>query len=74
MPPRNFYGWKLLSVLWIVVFINLAFPIYGSRGVEAVMMEELGLNRQTLGSIISVFTIMSGLPGPLAQIWVQASL
>lgn len=70
MPSRNFYGWKLLSVLWIVVFINLAFPIYGSRVAEAVMMQDLELNRQTLGSIFSVFTIMSGLPGPLVALCV----
>lgn len=70
MPPRNFYGWKLLSALWIIVFINLAFPIYGSRGVEAVMMQDLDLNRQTLGSIFSIFTIMSGLPGPLVALCV----
>jgi OFA family oxalate/formate antiporter-like MFS transporter len=70
MPPRNFYGWKLLSALWVIIFINLAFPIYGSRGVEAVMMQDLDLNRQTLGSIFSIFTIMSGLPGPLVALCV----
>jgi OFA family oxalate/formate antiporter-like MFS transporter len=70
MPTPKFYGWKLLTALWIVVFINLAFPIYGSRGVEAVMMQDLGLNRQTLGLIFSLFTIMSGLPGPLVAICV----
>jgi MFS family permease len=70
MPFRDFYGWKILSALWIVVFINLAFPIYGSRGVEAVMMQAMDLNRQTLGSIFSVFTVMSGLPGPLVALCV----
>jgi len=70
MPSRNFYGWKLLAALWFIVFINLAFPIYGSRGVEAVMMQDLDLNRQTLGSIFSLFTIMSGLPGPLVAVCV----
>ncbi len=70
MPSGNFYGWKLLAALWIIVFINLAFPIYGSRGVEAVMMEDLNLNRQALGTIFSLFTIMSGLPGPLVAVCV----
>ncbi|MBN2242731.1 MAG: MFS transporter [Acidobacteria bacterium] len=70
MPRCKFYGWKLLSALWIVVFINLAFPIYGSRGVEAVMMQAMDLNRQTLGSIFSIFTVMSGLPGPLVALCV----
>ena len=70
MPSGNFYGWKLLAALWIVVIINLAFPIYGSRAVEAVMFEDLGLNRQTLGLIFSLFTLMSGLPGPLVALCV----
>jgi MFS family permease len=65
MPNHAFYGWKLLSVLWIVVFVNLAFPIYGSSVVNAAMIEALGLDRATLGLIFSLFTIMSGLPGPL---------
>lgn len=71
MPLRDFYGWKLLSALWAVVFINLAFPIYGSRVVDAVMMQDLHLDRQTLGSIYSLFTIMSGLPGPLVALCVE---
>jgi MFS family permease len=64
----GFYGWKLLSALWIIVFINLAFPIYGSSVVNAVMMEDLNLDRQTLGLIFSLFTILSGLPGPLVAL------
>ncbi len=71
MPNQTFYGWKLLSVLWIVVFVNLAFPIYGSSVVNPAMMEALNLDRATLGFIFSLFTIMSGLPGPLVAICVN---
>ncbi len=70
MPQRNFYGWKLLTALWAVVCINLAFPIYGARVLDAVMVQDLNLNRQTLGGIFSLYTIMSGLPGPLAALCV----
>ena len=70
MPHRNFYGWKLLAALWAIVCINLAFPIYGARVLDAVMIEDLNLNRQTLGGIFSLYTIMSGLPGPLAALCV----
>lgn len=70
MPDRNFYGWKLLAALWAIVCINLAFPIYGARVLDAVMIEDLNLNRQTLGGIFSLYTIMSGLPGPLAALCV----
>jgi len=68
MPQRDFYGWKLLSALWVVVFINLAFPIYGSSVANAVMMQDLKLDRQTLGFLFSLFTILSGLPGPLVAV------
>lgn len=71
MPVPRFYGWKLLAALWAIVFINLAFPIYGSRGVEAVMMHDFNLTRQTLGLIFSLFTIMSGVPGPLVAVSVD---
>jgi MFS family permease len=70
MPHRSFYGWKLLAALWVIVCINLAFPIYGTRVLDAVMVEDLNLNRQTLGGIFSLYTILSGLPGPLAALCV----
>jgi MFS family permease len=71
MPQRDFYGWKLLSVLWVVVFVNLAFPIYGSSVINTIMMQDLRLDRQTLGLLFSFFTIMSGLPGPLVGICIS---
>ncbi len=71
MPDRSFYGWKLLFALWAIVCINLAFPIYGARVLDAVMIIDLNLNRQSLGGIFSIYTIMSGLPGPLAAMCVS---
>lgn len=71
MSNQTFYGWKLLSVLWIVVFVNLAFPIYGSSVVNPAMRNALDLDRATLGIVFSLFTIMSGLPGPLVAICVN---
>jgi len=70
MPHGRFYGWKLLAALWAIVCINLAFPIYGARVLDAVMVGDLNLNRQTLGGIFSLYAIMSGLPGPLAALCV----
>jgi MFS family permease len=70
MPQQSFYGWKLLAALWLIVCINLAFPVYGTRVLDAVMVEDLHLNRQTLGGIFSLYTILSGLPGPLAALCV----
>ncbi len=70
MPQESFYGWKLLAALWAIVCINLAFPIYGARVLDAVMVQDLNLNRETLGGIFSLYTIMSGLPGPLTALCV----
>jgi MFS family permease len=71
MKKDNFYGWKLLSALWIIVFINLAFPIYGQSILNAVMLSDLNLDRRTLGYISSLYTLMSGLPGPLVALSIQ---
>jgi len=62
-PP--FYGWKLLAALWCIVFINLAFPVFGSSVINAWMAADLHLDRQMLGLPYTVFIMMIGLPGPL---------
>ncbi|MEJ2246849.1 MAG: hypothetical protein P8Y80_12345 [Acidobacteriota bacterium] len=71
MSNDNFYGWKLLSALWIIVVINLAFPFYGQSIFNAAMETDLNLDRRTLGLITSLYTLMSGLPGPLVAVSIQ---
>jgi MFS family permease len=65
MPTTRFYGWKLVAACWLILFINLAFPAYGSSVINAYMVTDLHLDRKTLGLMVSVFLIMGGLPGPL---------
>ncbi|HZF25727.1 MAG TPA: MFS transporter [Steroidobacteraceae bacterium] len=67
----QFYGWKLLGVFWLMVFLNLGFPVYGSAVINAAMAGALHLDRQTLGLVFSVYMIMSGLPGPLVAVSVN---
>jgi len=71
MPNGNFYGWKLLSALWIIVVINLAFPFYGQSILNPEMLTELNLDYRTLGLIASLYALMSGLPGPLVAVSIQ---
>jgi len=71
MPTRYFYGRKLLAVFWILVFVNLGFPMYGSSVINSVMMRDLNLDRRTLGLLFSLYTMMSGLPGPLVAVCVE---
>jgi MFS family permease len=68
MTSPGFYGWKLLAAFWVVMFINLAFPAYGSSVINAAMLIDLRLDRQTLGWVFSTYMIMSGLPGPLVAL------
>jgi MFS family permease len=68
-PPRAgapFYGWKLLAALWIILFANLAFPIYGLSVLDPYMATGLHLDRTMLGLTYAVFMTMTGIPGPLA--------
>jgi MFS family permease len=71
MSKSGFYGWKLLAAFWVILFINLAFPAYGSSVINAFMVNDLSLDRRTLGLMVSVYMLMSGLPGPLVAMYVN---
>jgi MFS family permease len=58
----------MLASLWGVMFLNLGFPAYGPAVINAAMAKALGLPRETLGDMFSIYMIMSGLPGPLVAI------
>jgi MFS family permease len=68
MSNPKFYGWKLLATFWAMVFINLGFPNFGSPIINAAMLTDLHLDRQTLGWVFSTYLVMSGLPGPLVAL------
>jgi MFS family permease len=61
----------MLAALWGIVFFNLGFPAYGPAVINAAMAGALGLPRETLGNMFSVYMIMSGLPGPLVAVSVN---
>lgn len=68
----RFYGWRLLGALWAVMFLNLGFAAYGIPGVvNPAMAHALGLKRETLGDLFSVYLLMSGLPGPLVALGIE---
>jgi MFS family permease len=71
VSQAGFYGWKLLAAFWVILFINLAFPAYGSSVINAFMVADLDLDRRTLGLMVSMFMMMSGLPGPLVAMYVN---
>ena len=71
MASNSFYGWKLLAALWCIVFVNLAFPTYGTTVVNAYMATDLHMDRKTLGSVFSLYMIMTGLPAPLIAFYIN---
>jgi MFS family permease len=71
LVKQRFYGWTMLAALWGVMFLNLGFPAYGPAVINAAMAKALGLHRETLGNMFSVYMVMSGLPGPLVALSVN---
>ena len=72
MQNNSYYGWKLLGVLWCILFVNLAFPAIGASSVvNAYMAADLQFDRKTLGLVFSIFMMMTGLPGPLVAVFIN---
>lgn len=61
-----FDGWRILAVLWAILFINLAFPMYGISVLVPYMAADLHLTRTDIGTTFAIFMAMTGIPGPLA--------
>ena len=71
MTSTPFYGWKLLAVFWVTVFVVLGFPAYGMGIMNTFMAEQMGFDRTVLGLLFTVFMVMSGLPAPLFAVLVN---
>ena len=67
----RFYGWTVLFLFWLVLAVNLAFPMYGSGVISGYMVEDLGLSGSELGLSFGVFMAMMGLPAPLVALGIQ---
>jgi MFS family permease len=65
MSQKNFYGWKLLFVFWLIIVLNFAFPTFATSVVNTYMAKAMHLSRKELGLAFSVFSLMAGLPAPL---------
>lgn len=61
----GFYGWKLLWILWVIIFLNFAFPTFGMSVVNTDMAHAMHFNHKELGLAYSAFSLMAGLPAPL---------
>lgn len=70
MATTRFYGWKLLAAYWLILFVVLGWPPYGSGVINTWMAEHLGFDRTMLGVPYSVLMLVSGLPAPLVALLV----
>ena len=68
---KRFYGWTIVSSLWIIYFLNVGFPMYGGQTVNTFMADEMGFNRTILGTGFALFNLFQGLPGPLIGYTIQ---
>ena len=60
-----FYGWVLVGVFWLVLFANLAFPMYGGSVLNSLMATRLGFSHEALGLPFAVFLGVVGMSSPL---------
>lgn len=67
---KKFYGWKLLAAYWLILFVVLGWPPYGSGVINTWMAEQLGFDRTMLGVPYSILMLVSGLPAPLVAMLV----
>src|SRR5438477_3876881 len=53
---REFYGWKLVFILWLLDFLNMGFPLYGGAVINTYMLKEIPMpERIRLGLYNSEF-------------------
>lgn len=68
---KNFYGWKLLVVVWFIMAFNLGVPAYSPSVINPEMGKSLAFTRDIIGLMMSIYIILSGLPGPLVAVLVN---
>ena len=57
----EFYGWRLVAVLFLLDFINMGFPYYGGSIINGYMMHSIAMSRSTLGLGFTILNLCVGL-------------
>ena len=58
---QEFYGWKLLAVLFSLDFVNMGFPVYGGTVINSYMLRQILMSRSTLGLGFTFSNLFVGL-------------
>ena len=59
---REFYGWKLLGVLFSLDFLNMGFPYFGGSVINTYMLKEITMSRSMFGLGFTLANLCIGLP------------
>ena len=59
---REFYGWKLVGVLFSLDFLNMGFPYFGGAVINTYMLKEIAMSRSTFGLGFTLANLFIGLP------------
>lgn len=68
---QQFYGWKLLAVLWVIMAASTGFAVFGASIMNTYMMTEMQLDRKSLGLAFASMGLCMGLISPLVGYSVQ---
>jgi MFS family permease len=65
---RNiFYGWILVAGFWFTYGVLVGFPTFAPPIINAYIVDDLHLNRETLAKIMGSYTLAAGLLAPAAS-------
>jgi MFS family permease len=59
---QEFYGWKLVGVLFAVYFLNMGFPYFGGAVINTYMLKQIPMSRSTFGLGFTLVNLFIGLP------------
>jgi MFS family permease len=59
---REFYGWKLVAVLFSLDFLNMGFPYFGGAVINTYMLKEIAMSRGMFGLGFTLANLFIGLP------------
>ena len=58
----EFFGWKLVSVLWCLDFCNMGIPLFAGAVINVYMLSQIPMNRSMFGLGFTLLNLFVGLP------------
>lgn len=62
---KQFWGWRVLGVVWLVYFLNMGFGLYGGTVLNPAMMKDIPMDRATYGLGFTLLNFFIGIPSLL---------